>query len=294
MKCKGLQGISLAVAVMLSLSAGYAAESNVPEPPMLQASGVVPIPDETGSLLAPQTADPLPAPQGSYDPLEKFNRGMFAFNEKLDAWVLKPVATFYNKIMPKPLNMGVSNFFNNLATVPTVANDILQFHFHQMANDLWRLGINTTIGIGGLFDIAQRMQLQPYSNDFGLTLAYWGYENSNYLVLPFFGPRTVRDGIGLPVDYFVFSVYPYIEPPSLRYQLFGLWVIDTRAQLLQFQSVLEAAAVDKYVFIRNAYLQRRAYQISQNQQLGTPEAVQDSEADLAPQINSDEVVKAVD
>lgn len=213
----------------------------------------------------PQDATPAPEnkPVQTADPLEGFNRAMFTFNDKLDTFVLKPVATLYNKIMPKPLNQGIHNFFNNLGEVPTIANDILQFNFYQMANDLWRLGINTTVGIGGLFDIASRMQLDYYANDFGLTLAKWGWRKSTYLVLPFFGPNTLRDGIEIPVDYYAFSVYPYIEPTSTRYAIYGLGVVDRRAQLLQFQSVLEEAAIDKYIFIRNAYMQRRAYQIEQ-------------------------------
>lgn len=202
------------------------------------------------------------------DPYQGFNRAMFTFNDKLDQFILKPIATFYNKIMPKPLNQGVHNFYNNINTLPTIANDLLQLNFYQASNDLWRFGINTTIGIGGFFDMASRMQLKPYTNDFGLTLATWGYKNSNYVVWPFFGPSTVRDGIGLPVDYFAFSIYPYVEPTSTRYALYTLGVIDRRAQLLKFESVMEEAALDKYVFVRDAYMQRRTYQIQQNQQLG--------------------------
>lgn len=198
------------------------------------------------------------------DPLEGFNRVMFDFNDHLDKAILKPVATFYNAIMPKPLNDGVHNFYNNLSNIPTIANDVLQLHFHQLASDVWRLGINSTIGIGGLFDVASRMNLEQYNNDFGLTLARYGYTNSTYIVLPFFGPNTIRDGIGIPVDYFAFSVYPYVRPDSSRYELYGVGVIDKRAHLLQYQQVMEEAALDKYIFVRNAYLHRRAYQIDQN------------------------------
>lgn len=207
-------------------------------------------------------------PTVAKDPFEGFNRFMFGFNEKVDKYAMKPVATFYNTIMPKPLNQGVHNFFNNLGTVPTLANDLLQLNFYQAANDSWRIIINTTVGVGGLFDVASRIGLEHYTNDFGLTLATYGYENSNYLVLPFFGPSTPRDGIiGLPVDYFLFSVYPYIEPQSRRYQVYGLGVVDRRAQLLKYQEVMEEASVDKYVFIRNAFMQRRAHQIEENQNL---------------------------
>jgi phospholipid-binding lipoprotein MlaA len=227
----------------------------------------------SSTVFANATETPDTAQQSTYtkDPLERFNRVMFTFNDKLDIYIMKPIAKFYNTIMPKPLNQGVHNFFNNIGELPTIANDVLQFNFYQFTNDLWRLGINTTIGIGGLFDIATRMGLPYYDNDFGLTLAHWGYTESTYLVLPFFGPNTIRDGIGMPVDYYGFSIYPYITPQSASYELYGLGVIDSRAQLLQFQPMLEEVAIDKYVFIRNAYMQHRTYQIEQNRHLGVME-----------------------
>ncbi len=207
------------------------------------------------------------------DPYEGFNRVMFKFNDTIDSYLLKPVAKVYNVIVPRPINQGVHNFFNNISNIPTIANDVLQLNMYQATRDTWRLVINSTVGIGGLFDIAARIDLPQYSNDFGMTLAYWGYKNSHYLVLPLFGPSTVRDGIGLPVDYFGFSLYPYVEPTSTRYQLYALGVIDRRAQLLQFESVLEEAALDKYTFIRDAYMQRRAYQLEQNQHVGFADRV---------------------
>lgn len=203
------------------------------------------------------------------DPLERVNRAFFTFNDKLDTYLVKPIAELYNAIMPKPLNKGVHNFFNNLGEIPTIANDLLQFNFFQMTNDVWRLVINSTLGVGGFVDMATRMNLAYFQNDFGLTLSYWGYEDSNYFVLPFFGPSTIRDGfIGMPVDYFGFSVYPLIQPKSTRYGVLGLYTIDNRANLLQFEPVLEEAAIDKYVFMRNAYLQHRAFQRDQVKHLG--------------------------
>lgn len=201
------------------------------------------------------------------DPYERFNRGVFIFNDKIDTYVLKPIATLYNIIMPKPLNLGIHNIFNNINTIPTIINDLLQMHLYQAGSDLWRLAINTTLGIGGLFDVATRLGLEPNSNDFGLTLATWGYRNSNFLVIPFFGPSTIRDGIEIPVDYYAFSIYPYIDNAA-RYGIYGVSIIDRRAQLLKFQSVMEEVAIDKYSFQRNAYLQRRQYQIEQNDCLG--------------------------
>lgn len=213
-----------------------------------------------------QSAEPE-TPFEQPDPYQKFNRAMFSLNDRLDIYFLKPVATFYNKIMPKPLNEGVNNFFRNIRELPTIANDLLQANFYQATKDFWRLAINTTVGVGGLFDIATRMNLPYYENDFGLTLSTWGYRQSNYLVLPFWGPNTLRDGISLSVDYFAFSIYPHINPTTTRYELYALGVLDRRAQLLQYQSVFDEAAIDKYAFVRNAYLQRRAFQIEQNAHL---------------------------
>lgn len=196
------------------------------------------------------------------DPYESFNRAIFQFNEGVDKIILKPIAKIYNAILPKPVNQGIHNFFLNLNNFPTIANDILQADIYYLGNDFFRLIINSTVGVLGFFDVASKIKLKPHSNDFGITLAKWGYVQSNYLVLPFWGPSTIRDGIGLPIDYYGFSVYPYIEPSRTRYIIYGVSVIDRRAQLLQYQSVLEEAAIDKYIFVRNAYLQRRAHLIS--------------------------------
>jgi len=134
----------------------------------------------------------MSAEEASYnkDPLERFNRVMFTFNDNLDFYLIKPVAELYNAVLPKPLNKGIHNFFNNLGEIPTIANDLLQLNLYQMTKDICRLGINTTMGIGGLFDIATRMHLPYFQNDFGLTLARWGYKDSSYLVLPVLGSNT--------------------------------------------------------------------------------------------------------
>lgn len=202
------------------------------------------------------------------DPLEPLNRKIFAFNDAIDQAFLKPLASFYNKVLPKAVNQGIHNFFNNLNTVTTVANDLLQLHLYQGLNDLWRLGINSTIGIGGLFDVAGRIGLKPYSNDFGLTLAHYGWRNSTFIVWPFFGPSSLRDGVEIPIDYYYLSVYPYVEPDWVTWSLYGLGVVDRRAQLLKYQSVMEEIAIDKYSFLRFAYSQKRQFQILENEKRG--------------------------
>ena len=224
----------------------------------------------TASATTSIADDDAPALDTQKDPYESFNRIMYHFNDFLDNAILKPVATFYNKVMPKPLNKGIKNFFSNIDNVPTVVNDVLQGNLYQGVSDSWRLVINSTIGIVGFFDVAVNMGLEPNTEDFGLTLAQWGYTSSNYLVLPFFGPSTPRDTVGLPVDYYFFSVYPHIRPPSARYGIYGLGVVARRADLLSFENVMEQASIDKYAFLRDAYLQRRAYLIQRNKELGNP------------------------
>lgn len=208
--------------------------------------------------------------ENSQDPYERFNRDMFKFNDFLDTYFLKPVATVYNKIVPKPLAKGLSNVYSNIDNVPTIINDVLQGNFYQATSDTWRLAINTTIGIGGFFDPASHIGLEPNSEDFGLTLAQWGYTKSNYLVLPFIGPTTVRDGISYPINYYYMSIYPLIKPTRDEYYLYFGGVIVRRAELLSYENFMQQAAIDKYVFIRDAYLQHRNYMIERNSQLGNP------------------------
>lgn len=220
----------------------------------------------TAVALPPE--DPSTAVDTNYDPYIAINRPIYRFNDAFDTYFFKPVATFYNKIMPRPLNKGIHNVYNNLGNITNVANDVIQLHWYQGLNDLWRLGINTTVGVGGLFDIAERMDLEPYQNDFGLTMARWGWRNSNYLVFPFLGPSSPRDTIGFIADFYVLSIYPYIRPQSFQYQVFALGALDRRAQLLKFENVMDAAALDKYVFLRSAYMQNRAHKIEENLEMG--------------------------
>ena len=224
---------------------------------------------------------PQYTPANPKDPYEPFNRVMYHFNDFLDKAALKPVATLYLKVVPKPLVKGISNVFSNIDTIPTVANDVLQANFYQATSDFWRLAINSTVGILGFFDVAADIGLEPNKEDFGLTLARWGYTNSNYLVLPFFGPSTLRDGLGIPVDYYGFSIYPDIHPVLQRYELYGLGIVSRRADLLRFQNVFDQASLDRYVFIRDAYTQRRKYLIQRNKELGDPYLEKNEKIDAA-------------
>lgn len=210
------------------------------------------------------------SPSANNDPWETFNRPMFYLNDWLDTYIIKPLATLYIKITPKPVSKGISNIYNNIDMVPTVVNDVLQFNFYQAVSDTWRLAVNTSIGILGFFDVATEIGLEPNKEDFGLTLAQWGWTNSNYLVLPFLGPGTVRDQIGWPITYEFMTIYPLIQSDEWRYGLYFGGLLVRRAELLRYESVINQAALDRYTFIRDAYFQRRAYQIERNKQLGNP------------------------
>lgn len=218
---------------------------------------------QTGDVVSLQDT-PEPPPMESPDALSSYNRVVFHFNDTLDRMILKPVATLYNKIIPRPLHKGITNVYSNIDNLPTIVNDVLQIKIYQALSDSWRLFINTTVGILGLFDIGSRIGLKPHHEDFGLTLARWGYKSSNYFVVPFFGPGTIRDVLGWPVDYFLFSIYPHISNKTVRYSIYGVGVVDRRSNLLQYEDVFEQVAVDRYVFMRNAYLQHRNYQIQEN------------------------------
>lgn len=196
--------------------------------------------------------------------LSWYNHAVFNFNDMLDKAILKPIAKLYNKLAPRPLRQGVTNFFSNIDNITTVINDILQLQAYYALNDGWRLFVNSTVGVLGFIDVGSRIGLKPHHEDFGLTLARWGYKNSNYIMVPFLGPGTIRDIIGWPVDYFFFSIYPCIRDQNMRYGVYGLGAIDRRANMLQHQDVYAQVAIDRYSFIRNAYLQHRQYQINEN------------------------------
>ncbi len=198
------------------------------------------------------------------DPHIKFNRNMFQFNSDLDKYIAKPVAKGYMTIFPQQIRTHVTNFYSNLDSLPTIANDILQGNLYQAISDAWRTAINSTIGIAGIFDVASHIGLEPHVTDFGLTMAKWGWRNSCFLVLPIIGPTTFRDGLGIPVDYYAFSGYFwFIDQFWIRAALLTVYYVNTRANLLQFEGLMQQAAFDPYIFQRNAYLQRRQALIDQ-------------------------------
>lgn len=192
------------------------------------------------------------------DPLESFNRGVFQFNDAVDKAIAKPVAQGYAAVMPEPGKIMVSNFFSNLDDVIVTANDLLQLKFEQAASDGSRFVFNTTFGVFGLLNVTSR--LEKHDEDFGQTLGYWGIGSGPYLVLPILGPSSVRDGVGLYADSRP-SKLRRVEHMRTRNQLYLTKAISRRAQLLEQEKVLEEAVIDRYEFIRDAYLLRRQSQV---------------------------------
>jgi phospholipid-binding lipoprotein MlaA len=196
------------------------------------------------------------AHQNVRDPLEPLNRGIYAFNDALDTAVVKPVATGYRAVLPQFVRTGVSNFFSNLDDITVIVNGILQLKIPQALSDTGRFVINTTVGVLGLIDVATHLGLEKHNEDFGQTLGYWGVGNGPYLMLPFLGPSTFRDGVGRWVDSKTDPVR-WEDHIRTRNQFLLLRVVNTRANLLDSEKVLDAAAIDRYAFLRDAYLQRR-------------------------------------
>ena len=188
------------------------------------------------------------------DPLEPFNRGVYQFNDTVDKAISKPVAQGYKAAMPVPGQIMVSNFFANLDDVIITVNDLLQFKFAQAASDGARFLFNSTFGVFGLFDVAHR--LEKHNEDFGQTFGYWGIGSGPYVVLPILGPSTVRDGVGLYADSRPGKLR-HVDHIRTRNQLYLTKAVNRRAQLLDQEKVLDEAALDRYEFIRDAYLLRR-------------------------------------
>lgn len=194
------------------------------------------------------------------DPLEPINRRVYAFNDVFDRNIAQPVARGYNAVLPDPVNRGITNFFRNLGDVAVLVNSALQLKPRATVITANRIMINTTFGIAGVFDVAGMMGAKRQDEDFGQTLGYWGADAGPYLVLPFLGPSSVRDGTGLLVDSTYDPVHA-IAGGGTEVGLTVLRVVDTRARLLGTTGLLDTAAVDPYAYMRDAWLRRRVNQI---------------------------------
>ena len=238
-------------------------------------------------LLIGMASTPAFAETNPADPYEGYNRAVFKFNDKADQYVLAPVARGYRKITPKPVRTGVSNFFNNLRDVVSFGSNVLRLDVKRASEDLVRVGINTTFGLGGLIDVAGAGGVPDNKNTLGDTFATWGWKNSNYFVVPLFGPSTVRDTVGNAVT----TVYPVknavFHTRAGRWGTIGLQAINTRKELLDLTDSLEGAAIDKYSYTRDLYMKVRSRQTG-----GTLPQDEDDNIDIDELVDSDLPVEA--
>lgn len=198
-------------------------------------------------------ANPVRNPR---DPMESFNRAMFNFNDAIDQAALKPAAEVYQRSLPDFVQQGVGNFFGNLGDIWTAVNNLLQGKGGDGTTDLMRVAVNTTFGLGGLIDIASSAGMPKHKEDLGQTLGKWGVSAGPYLVLPLLGPSTLRDTLALPGDW-KGDLWRYTDPVSTRYTGSALRLLGQRAAVLDASNLIEEAALDRYEFVRDAYLQRR-------------------------------------
>lgn len=205
------------------------------------------------SLIAGCASGPNVHPD---DPMEPYNRSMTEFNDTVDDALLKPVATAYQEVTPILVRTGVSNFFANIGDAWSFVNNTLQLRLEPAVSSFFRFAINSTIGLAGVLDVASEMEIDRYKQDFGLTLGRWGVPTGPYFVLPLLGPSTIRDTAALPLD-IKGNLVGTVDPVSARNSLYVLGVVDKRANLLRAGRVLDTAALDKYSFTRDAYLQVR-------------------------------------
>jgi phospholipid-binding lipoprotein MlaA len=203
------------------------------------------------------------------DPLEPLNRATFRFNDVIDRNIAQPVARGYNRVVPRPVRTGVGNFFANLGDLPVMLNNFAQLRFADGMSDLMRIALNSSFGLLGVLDIATPAGIPSHAQDFGLTLGHYGVASGPYLVLPLFGPSTFRDAAGFGVDQYA-NPMTYARP-RVRNTLWGLDFVSTRAHYLNATDLLEQAALDKYLFVRDAWLARRQSKLDEDK----PEALPD-------------------
>ena len=212
----------------------------------------------------------ISAEENQKDPYEGFNRGVYTFNDTIDGAILKPIAMGYNYVTPDVAKKGINNFYNNITDFITAVNSFLQLDFEQGMTDSGRVIVNTTIGLLGFIDVAST-NVNNYTDrnrqDFGTTLARYGWRDSAYLVLPFFGPSTFRDGTGLAVDGLFIDPIGYVQNVRWRNRLYVGKIINTRAQLLDATNLMDDASIDPYAFQRDSWLQMRNAQISGKEQI---------------------------
>jgi phospholipid-binding lipoprotein MlaA len=223
-------------------------------------------------------------PSNPQDPLEKINRATFAFNDAVDRVALKPAATAYQKVLPGFVQTGVNNFFGNLSDAWSSANNLMQGKGEEGTTDFMRFALNSTFGIVGILDIASEAGLQKHNEDFGQTLGVWGIPSGPYLMLPLLGPSTVRDTAALPADFWA-DPWTTVDPVNVRNIGIGVRAIDQRASILEASNLFEEAALDRYEFIRDGFLQRRQSRVFDGES-GPAKDEPTGEANPAPASNT--------
>ena len=209
---------------------------------------------------------PPGVPPSPDDPWEPFNRSVFEFNEGLDTYLLKPVVAGYRFVLPEFVRDGVYNFFSNYNDIYTALYNLLQGKPGFAFNDFMRVVVNTTMGLGGLLDLATPGGLENHKEDWGQTFGVWGVPAGPYVVLPFFGPSNVRDTFGTVADLESDYLFKYVKDVGLRNSITGLRVVNARNTYYEAGDLLDGAAIDKYSFLRDAYIQRRQYQINEGRE----------------------------
>ena len=233
-------------------------------------------------IIAIGLATTAPAFADNHDPYEPYNRFMYRINDGIDRTVMTPVARGYQKVTPKPVQSGITNVFDNLRDVVSIGSNLLRLDIEKASTDLVRVGINTTFGLGGLINIADAAQMPNNKNSLGDTFATWGWKNSNYFVYPLTGPSTVRDAVGDTITR-VYSVEgALVDSEGWSWGLTALKGIDKRAQLLVYTDGLDMAAVDRYAYTRDVFMNMRATQVG-----GTPPSAEYDETNIDDLVPAD-------
>ena len=233
-------------------------------------------------IIAVGLATAAPAFADNHDPYEPYNRFMYRINDGIDRTVMTPVARGYQKVTPKPVQSGITNVFDNLRDVVSIGSNLLRLDIEKASTDLVRVGINTTFGLGGLINIADAAQMPNNKNSLGDTFATWGWKNSNYFVYPLTGPSTVRDAVGDTVTR-VYSVEgALVDSDGWSWGLTALKGIDKRAQLLVYTDGLDMAAVDRYAYTRDVFMNMRATQVG-----GTPPSAEYDDTNIDDLVPAD-------
>ena len=233
-------------------------------------------------IIAVGLATAAPAFADNHDPYEPYNRFMYRINDGIDRTVMTPVARGYQKVTPKPVQSGITNVFDNLRDVVSIGSNLLRLDIEKASTDLVRVGINTTFGLGGLINIADAAQMPNNKNSLGDTFATWGWKNSNYFVYPLTGPSTVRDAVGDTITR-VYSVEgALVDSEGWSWGLTALKGIDKRAQLLVYTDGLDMAAVDRYAYTRDVFMNMRATQVG-----GTPPSAEYDETNIDDLVPAD-------